>query len=148
MYVIPHLKESLVSDVESEDSVEITFAPRFELGERVVARCPIRNDGTYNGKGMGERLVNEGDVGYVTAIGTFLQRFYIYAVHFVENDHRVGMRAKELCTLDRLPPDVLSRFGARVHALRSIGAGHHLDEKRYADIGDGPEQIAKPLDGG
>ncbi|MEX3672152.1 nitrogen fixation protein NifZ [Paraburkholderia phenoliruptrix] len=137
-----------MSDVESDDTVEITFVPRFEVGERVVARCPIRNDGTYNGKGLGERLVNEGDVGYVTAIGTFLQRFYIYAVHFVENDYRVGMRAKELCTLDRLPQDVLSRLGARVHALRSIGVGQYLDGKRYADIGIGPEQIAKPFDGG
>ncbi|MEX3937843.1 nitrogen fixation protein NifZ, partial [Paraburkholderia phymatum] len=47
-------------------------------------------------------------------------RFYIYAVHFVETDRKVGMRAKELCTLDHLPDDVLACLGERAKALRSI----------------------------
>ncbi|MEM5440461.1 hypothetical protein AABE10_35515, partial [Paraburkholderia diazotrophica] len=42
-----------------------------------------------------------------------------YAVHFVETDRKVGMRAKELCTLDHLPEDVLACLGERAKALRS-----------------------------
>ncbi|RQN36339.1 nitrogen fixation protein NifZ [Paraburkholderia tropica] len=106
-----------------DDTVEIAFPPRFSFGERVIARSAIRNDGTYTGKDIGEVLVSKGDVGYVTSINTFLQQFYIYAVDFVETGHRVGMRAKELCTLDHLPDDVLERLGERAAALRTIGTG-------------------------
>ncbi|MEM5332009.1 nitrogen fixation protein NifZ [Paraburkholderia sp. JHI2823] len=119
----PHLNERGVKDVESDDAVELAFPPRFVVGERVIARTVIRNDGTYNGMALGELLVSQGDVGYVTEIGTFLQRFYVYAVHFFERDCRVGMRAKELCTLDRLPRDVLAKLGKRADALRWIGLG-------------------------
>ncbi|MPW23766.1 nitrogen fixation protein NifZ [Paraburkholderia sp. CNPSo 3157] len=108
-------------DFHNDDAIEVAFAPSFSIGERVVARSVIRNDGTYTGKNMGEILANRGDVGYVTRIDTFLQRFYIYAVHFVETDHLVGMREKELCTLDHLPEDVLARAGERAATLRQIG---------------------------
>jgi nitrogen fixation protein NifZ len=104
-----------------DDQIEVAFPPRFNYGERVIARSVIRNDGTYNGKDIGEVLVNKGAIGYVTNINTFLQQFYIYAVDFVESGHRVGMRAKELCTLDNLPDDVLEGLGERAQALRSIG---------------------------
>lgn len=106
-----------------DDAIEIAFPPRFSFGERVIARSVIRNDGTYNGKDIGEVLVNKGDIGYVTSINTFLQQFYIYAIDFVESGHRVGMRAKELCTLDNLPEDVLASLGEPVAALRMIGTG-------------------------
>ncbi|MEM5373436.1 nitrogen fixation protein NifZ, partial [Paraburkholderia azotifigens] len=43
------------------------------------------------------------------------------AVHFVETDRKVGMRAKELCTLDYLPDDVLACLGERTTVLSSIG---------------------------
>ncbi|MEX3960343.1 nitrogen fixation protein NifZ [Trinickia sp. EG282A] len=106
-----------------DDAIEIASPPRFGFGERVIARSLIRNDGTYAGRDIGEVLVNKGDVGYVTNIGTFLQQFYIYAIDFVESGHRVGMRAKELCTLDKLPEDIVARLGERAAALRTIGTG-------------------------
>lgn len=97
-----------------DDTVEIAYPPRFSMGERVLSRSVIRNDGTYNGKDIGEVLVNRGEVGYVRSIGTFLQQFYIYAVEFVDSGHRVGMRAKELCTLDNLPPEVVAMLGEKL----------------------------------
>ncbi|RKT10389.1 NifZ domain-containing protein [Paraburkholderia sp. RAU2J] len=87
---------------------------------------PISNDGTYTGKAMGELLLSKGDVGYVTGIDTFLQWFYIYAVHFVERDHRVGMRAKELCTLDHRPQDVPARLGERAPWRMRVVALHDV----------------------
>lgn len=106
-----------------DDALEIAFPPRFSFGERVVARSMVRNDGTYTGKDIGDVLVNKGDIGYVASINTFLQQFYIYAVDFVDTGCRVGMRAKELCTLDNLPDDVLAGLGERATALRSLGRG-------------------------
>lgn len=103
-----------------DDALEIVNPPRFSMGERVLARSVIRNDGTYTGKDIGEVLVNKGDIGYVRSIGTFLQQFYIYAVEFVDSGHQVGMRAKELCTLDHLPPEVLERLGERVEQLNEL----------------------------
>ena len=105
-----------------DDSIELAFPPRFSYGERVIARSVIRNDGTYNGKDIGDVLVSKGEVGYVTNINTFLQQFYIYAVDFVDSGHRVGMRAKELCTLDNLPDDVLERLGEKAPELRTLGS--------------------------
>lgn len=102
------------------DTVEITDPPRFAMGERVVSRTVIRNDGTYTGKDIGEVLVNRGEIGFVTSIGTFLQQFYIYAVEFVESGHKVGMRGKEICTLDHLPPEVLAQLGDRAAQLASL----------------------------
>lgn len=110
------------------DEIELAFPPRFSYGERVVARSVIRNDGTYNGRDVGEVLVNKGEVGYVININTFLQQFYIYAVDFVDSGHRVGMRAKELCTLDNLPDDVLERLGDKASALQVLGSATPLKE--------------------
>ena len=103
-----------------DDSVEIALPPRFAMGERVVSRTVVRNDGTYNGKDIGDVLVAKGEVGFVRSIGTFLQQFYIYAVEFVDSGHQVGMRAKELCTLDHLPPEVLAQLGERAGQLDTL----------------------------
>jgi len=103
-----------------EDSIEVASPPRFAMGERVISRTVIRNDGTYNGKDIGEVLVNKGEIGFITSIGTFLQQFYIYAVEFVDSGHRVGMRAKELCTLDHLPAEVLAQLGDRAGHLQAL----------------------------
>ena len=105
---------------EDDDVLEIALPPRFAMGERVVSRSVVRNDGTYCGKDIGDVLVSKGDVGFVRSIGTFLQQFYIYAVEFTDTGHRVGMRAKELCTLDHLPDDVLARLGERAEQLDAI----------------------------
>lgn len=84
-----------------EQDVEIRRAPVFRPGEHVRATRHVRNDGTYPGKEIGENLVRKGDVGYVRDIGTFLQQFYIYSVEWVDRGTLVGMRARELASLDR-----------------------------------------------
>lgn len=117
----------MVDIVRDDDVIEVADPPRFAFGERVIARSVIRNDGTYNGKDIGEVLVNKGDIGYVVSINTFLQQFYIYAVDFIETGHRVGMRAKELCTLDNLPDEVLAQLGDKAGALAHLGSGKPLD---------------------
>ena len=110
-----------MADIARDDDViEIAHPPRFEMGERVISRSVVRNDGTYNGRDIGEVLVHKGEVGFVRSIGTFLQQFYIYAVEFVESGHKVGMRGKEICTLDHLPPEVLAQLGDRAGQLASL----------------------------
>lgn len=112
-----------MADINRDDAeIELAYPPRFSYGERVIARSVVRNDGTYNGRDIGEVLVHKGEVGYVISINTFLQQYYIYAVDFVESGHRVGMRAKELCTLDKLPDEVLVQLGDKAAALRSLGS--------------------------
>jgi nitrogen fixation protein NifZ len=103
-----------------DDMLEIAAPPRFEMGERVASRSVVRNDGTYNGHDIGDVLVHKGEVGFVRSIGTFLQQFYIYAVEFTDSGHQVGMRAKELCTLDHLPDEVLAQLGERAALLAAI----------------------------
>ena len=102
------------------DEVEINSPPRFEMGERVISRSVVRNDGTWNGKDVGEVLVGKGEIGFVRSIGTFLQQFYIYAVEFTGSGRQVGMRAKELCTLDHLPDDVLAQLGERARLIETL----------------------------
>ncbi len=90
-----------MADLQREgDIVELVSPPAFEYGQKVRSRKYVRNDGTFPGKEVGEVLVQKGDVGYVTSIGTFLQQFYIYGVDFYELGYRVGMRGKELELID------------------------------------------------
>lgn len=95
-----------------EQEVEIYKPPRFRPGEKVVSRKNVRNDGTIRGREIGEIVVKKGEVGYVRDIGTFLQQFFIYAVEWVDRGTVVGMRAKELDSLDR-PQTPRSAEGAR-----------------------------------
>ena len=89
-----------------------------------MSRSTIRNDGTFTGRDIGDVLVRKGDIGYVTSIDTFLQQFYIYAVEFVEHGYRVGLRAKELMSLDDLPDEVLQALGPEKRAqLLKLGRG-------------------------
>jgi nitrogen fixation protein NifZ len=83
-----------------EGQVELHLAPSFCYGEKVRSTKTIRNDGTFPGKDIGDILVRKGDIGYVTSIGTFLQQFYIYGIEFVESGYRVGMKGRELVSLD------------------------------------------------
>ncbi|MBZ0106156.1 MAG: nitrogen fixation protein NifZ [Sulfuricella denitrificans] len=78
------------------DVIEIDREPVYGYGQKVRSTKNIRNDGTFPGREIGEILVNKGDTGYVTSIGTFLQQFYIYGVDFYEQGHIVGMKGKEL----------------------------------------------------
>ncbi|ALF54173.1 MAG: nitrogen fixation protein NifZ [Nostoc sp. TH1S01] len=78
------------------DEYELESEPDFEVGEKVRLRKQIKNDGTFPGRDIGEILAKKGDIGYVASIGTFLQRSYIYAVHFLDKGIVVGCRKKEL----------------------------------------------------
>jgi nitrogen fixation protein NifZ len=89
-----------MSKIVRDTDIELAAQPAFEYGEKVRSRCLVRNDGTFRGKDIGEELVRKGDTGYVNSIGTFLQQFYIYGVDFPDRGYCVGMRAKELESLD------------------------------------------------
>ena len=82
------------------DIVELDGPPDFDYGEKVVSTKNIRNDGTFAGAEIGDLLVKKGDVGYVKSIGSFLQQFYIYGIDFVDRGVVVGMKGRELRSLD------------------------------------------------
>ena len=88
--------------VRDNDVVELVNPPRFDYGQKVRSKKYVRNDGTFPGKEVGEILVKKGDVGYVTSIGTFLQQFYIYGVDFVDRGCLVGMKGREIESLDQV----------------------------------------------
>ncbi|AEI38205.1 nitrogen fixation protein NifZ [Zymomonas mobilis] len=79
-----------------DEEIEIRKPPAFPPGTKVRATLYVKNDGTFAGADIGEILVNKGDVGYVRDVGVFLQRYYIYAVDFIERGRIVGMRKREL----------------------------------------------------
>ncbi len=82
-----------------EDELEIYQPPRFLPGTKVRSVKYVKNDGTYAGKDIGEILVRKGDHGYVRDVGMYLQRYYVYAVEFVELGTVVGMRGRELVAI-------------------------------------------------
>ena len=84
-----------------EQTVEIYDEPLFQPGEKVRSLKNVKNDGTVPGREIGEIIVRKGDVGYVRDIGTYLQQFYIYAVDWIDRGTIVGMRAKELVSVDK-----------------------------------------------
>ncbi|UPK28113.1 nitrogen fixation protein NifZ [Bradyrhizobium sp. 195] len=86
--------------VRDSDVIQLSGPSAFSFGEKVPASSTIRNDGTLRGKEIGDILAKKGDVGYVVSIGTFLQKFYIYGVEFLESGYRVGMARKELDPVD------------------------------------------------
>ena len=83
-----------------EEEVELSKPPCFLPGVKVRSTKYVKNDGTFAGADIGDILVCKGDVGYVRVVGTFLQRYYIYAVDFVDRGRVVGMRARELAAFD------------------------------------------------
>ncbi|MFB2771104.1 nitrogen fixation protein NifZ [Pelatocladus sp. BLCC-F211] len=82
--------------MQSDDEVELYDPPAFDIGDKVRLRKQIKNDGTFPGQEIGTILAKKGDIGYVVSIGSFLQRSYIYAVHFLETGFIIGCRKKEL----------------------------------------------------
>ena len=103
-----------------EEEVETRALPLFMPGTKVVSTKYVKNDGTYAGREVGDILVKKGDTGYVRDIGTFLQRYYIYAVEFVDTGVIVGMRGRELAKLDAEGRVVKAERPAR--ASKSNGA--------------------------
>lgn len=91
--------------------------PRYDFGEEVRVLRNVRNDGTYPGMEIGDLLVRRGSVGYVRAVGTFLQDQLIYTVHFLDDNRTVGCREEELILADA--PWVPSQFEFRdkVHSV-------------------------------
>lgn len=82
---------------------ELYAPPAFEPGDKVQAIRAVRNDGTYPGVPMGGFLIQAGDVGYVKSAGTYLNRFYVYAIDFVDRGILVGMRRHELEPMENRP---------------------------------------------
>jgi nitrogen fixation protein NifZ len=82
------------------EEVELDSPPLFDMGNRVRTRKVLRNDGTFPGKDIGFHLAKKGDIGYVVGIGTYLQRAYIYSVHFIESNFVVGCLSRELELID------------------------------------------------
>jgi nitrogen fixation protein NifZ len=71
----------------------------FVAGERVRSRGPVKNDGTYAHKGIGEIVVHERDLGVVHEKWTFLGQLY-YTVEFIDRAVVVIMRGRELAKAD------------------------------------------------
>jgi nitrogen fixation protein NifZ len=85
------------------DEVELDEPPAFEIGAKVRLRKLIKNDGTFPGQEIGVVLAKKGDIGYVVSIGSYLQRSYIYAVHFLQTGFIVGCLKKELELVEEAP---------------------------------------------
>jgi len=141
-----------MSDISRDsDTVELTAPPIFKYGERVVTRYTIRNDGTYCGKDIGEVLARKGDIGFVTSIGSFLQQYYIYAIEFLDTGNRVGMRGRELVSLDNLPDHVIEALGAdKLQQLATIKLGTKVEATPIVDGGVlyGGERMEQAQEGG
>ena len=108
-------------DRNDHDDVELDGAPAFEIGERVVNRYVIRNDGTYRGATSATRSFSA-----ATSAGE-LDRHLPAAVLRVRGRLRergvlVGMKARELVSIDRLPPHVLEAVRRARRAARRTGA--------------------------
>lgn len=86
-----------------EIASELYDDPAFEPGDKVSALRAVRNDGTYPGVATGHFLIQAGDIGYVKSVGTYLNRFYVYAIDFVDRGILVGMRRHELELLEMAP---------------------------------------------
>jgi nitrogen fixation protein NifZ len=75
---------------------------KFELGERVRAARPLRNDGTYPHRSIGEILVSEGDTGFVIEIVRVCDGTY-YAVEFVDRAVVLEARSRDLVRVEDAP---------------------------------------------
>ena len=94
---------------DEETPVEIWGPPAFGPGDKVVARRDVRNDGTFPGARIGDVLIRAGAVGYVHSVGTFLNRFYVFGIDFIEAGRLVGMRTHEIELVEVAPPPPPSR---------------------------------------
>ncbi|BAZ07872.1 nitrogen fixation protein NifZ [Calothrix sp. NIES-3974] len=89
--------------MQQSDEMELFSPPEFDVGDKVRTRKLLKNDGTFPGQEIGTVLAQKGEIGYVVSIGTFLQKSYIYAVHFLKTGFVVGCRKKELELIEKNP---------------------------------------------
>jgi hypothetical protein len=71
----------------------------FVAGEHVRSLGPVKNDGTYAHKCIGEIVVHERDLGVVHEKWNFLGQLY-YTVEFLDRAVVVIMRGRELAKAD------------------------------------------------
>lgn len=93
--------EVATTDQHAAGEPEIYGPPAFVPGQKVRAVTAVRNDGTVPGAPRGAFIVEAGEEGYVTDVGEFLQRYYIYRVDFVASGRFVGMRRHEIEDVNR-----------------------------------------------
>lgn len=74
--------------------------PQYNYGDEVRLTRNVRNDGTYPGLDTGAPLIRRGSVGHVQSVGTYLQEYIIYSVHFLDEDILVGCKEEELIPAD------------------------------------------------
>lgn len=97
---MPEASASAVAADDAAGEPEIYRPPAFVPGQKVRAVTAVRNDGTIPGTPRGTFIVEAGEEGYVTDVGEFLQRYYIYRVDFVARGRFVGMRRHEIEDLE------------------------------------------------
>lgn len=93
---MPEAAPSGVAAEGAGEAPEIFGPPAFTVGQKVRAVSAVRNDGTFPGSPRGAFIVEAGEIGYVTGVGEFLQRYYIYRVDFIASGRFVGMRRHEI----------------------------------------------------
>ena len=86
--------------IPDESLPEVYGPPKFVPGQKVRSLVQVRSDGTVPGKERGAFVVEAGDEGYITGIGEFLQRYYVYTVDFVVRGRLVGMRGGEIGAME------------------------------------------------
>ncbi len=124
----------------SEQEIELNFLPVFEIGDRVRLVKVVRNDGTFPNQPVGQILVKPGEEGYVIKIGTFLQKFYIYGVHFVAKGVIVGCRKHELEMIQEAMMRVMLRHNAQGHLVAYV-AKKDLEEEVVSETPSDHGQI-------
>lgn len=92
--------------------------PRFDYGDEVRLTRNVRNDGTYPGMDTGAPLIRRGSIGHVQSVGTYLQEYIIYSVHFLDEDILVGCKEDELIPVDA--PWMPSKFEFREKVRAAI----------------------------
>ncbi|MGA2892708.1 MAG: nitrogen fixation protein NifZ [Xanthobacteraceae bacterium] len=84
----------------AEQSIDLAAGHEFLPGEEVRSLRPVKNDGVYPHKDIGEILVQSGDAGIVRERWSFLGNVY-YTVEFVARATFVIMRGREMIGLAR-----------------------------------------------
>jgi len=120
--------------------------PNYNYGDEVRLIRNVRNDGTYPGMDIGKPLVACGSTGHVQSVGTYLQDYIIYGVHFLESDILVGCREEELISIDDKWVPSKYEFRDKVRSLISLGINGEIivDKGTPGEI----EKVLRDMPGG